>query len=62
MQKTLDQQIQSVQREIAMRQRLYPKWVEQKTMTLAQSAHEIQCMESVLRTLFEMRTQQEHAG
>lgn len=55
MTKTIDEQIASVQREIQMRQRVYPKWCQDGRMTQDKAAHEIQCMESVLRTLHEVR-------
>lgn len=57
--KTIDEQIKSVQREISMRLRVYPRWVEQGRMTDDQSAHEISCMEAVLTTLKKVRNKQE---
>jgi len=49
--KTLTEQIASVEREIAMRKHVYPRWVEDGRYTQQKADHEIECMESVLRTL-----------
>lgn len=48
---TLDRQIACVRREIAMRRRVYPHWVESKKMTQAKADEEIVAMEAVLETL-----------
>ncbi len=48
---TLDQQIACVQREIVMRERVYPHWVLAKRMSEEKAAHEIRAMEAVLETL-----------
>lgn len=48
---TLDQQIQAVAREIAMRRSAYPKWVASKRLTQAKADQEIAAMEAVLETL-----------
>lgn len=55
--KTIDEQIESVRREIGMRQRAYKSWVERGTMSQDRATHEIACMESVLRTLMQVRNQ-----
>lgn len=60
--KTIDDQIKSVVREIGMRQRCYPAWVKKGTMTQDQASHEIACMESVNRTLTKVRREQESVG
>jgi len=60
--KTIDEQIKSVQREIGMRQRVYPAWVKKGLMTQDQAAHEIACMEEVHRTLVQVRREQESVG
>lgn len=51
---TLAEQIACVEREIAMRRRVYPRWVGAKRMTAAKAAAEIATMESVLSTLKSM--------
>lgn len=48
---TLDRQIACVRREIAMRHRVYPHWVESKKMTQVKADEEIAAMEAVLETL-----------
>lgn len=49
--KNLTEQITAVEREIAMRKRVYPRWIESERMTQSKADHEIECMEAVLRTL-----------
>lgn len=52
---TIDQQIACVEREIAMRKRCYPGWVEKGRMTADKAAHEMNAMTEVLHTLNQMR-------
>lgn len=47
----LDEQIACVKREIAMRERVYPKWVASKRMTQAKADSELAAMRAVLRTV-----------
>lgn len=47
----LPAQIACVEREIAMRLRVYPKWVGTGRMTDAKASQEIACMRAVLETL-----------
>lgn len=47
----LPEQVRAVEREIAMRRRVYPRWVESKRMTQAKAAAEIAAMEAVLATI-----------
>lgn len=48
---TIDQQIDCVRREINMRHRVYPRWVEIGRITQAHADHQIAAMEAVLATL-----------
>jgi hypothetical protein len=48
---TLVQQIKCVEREIGMRQRVYPRWIEAKRMTQKKADEEIAAMQAVLETL-----------
>jgi hypothetical protein len=48
---TLEQQIASVKREIAMRERVYPRWVESGRLVQVRADHEIAAMKAVLETL-----------
>jgi hypothetical protein len=52
---SLDEQIAAVTREIAIREAVYPKWVETGKMKKAKADHEIACMMAVLGTLMEAR-------
>mgnify|MGYP000651598192 CR=1 FL=1 len=48
---SLDRQIDGVKREIAMRQRAYPRWVVAGRLTQAKADTEIAVMQAVLATL-----------
>lgn len=54
----LAMQIRCVTREIAMRRRVYPRWVADKRMTQADADHEIATMEAVLETIKKTDAQQ----
>ncbi len=54
MNKSLTDQIASVKREIAMRERVYPAWVMRERMTQIQADHELDCMRAVLATLVKL--------
>ena len=48
---SIDLQIKCVAREIAMRERVYPKWVEAGRMKLDMAEREIATMKAVIETL-----------
>ena len=50
-QPTLQDQIDCVKREIAMRERVYPGWVERRRLSQEQADRELTRMRAVLRTL-----------
>lgn len=50
---SLDDQIACVKREIGMRERVYPRWVEQGRMKAEAAAKETANMKAVLATLEE---------
>jgi hypothetical protein len=52
---TLSDQIASVQREIRMRSKVYPRWVADKKLTQSKADHEIAAMRAVLATLEQVR-------
>jgi len=52
---TLDEQYLEVQREIAMRRRLYPRWVAQQTLAQEKADRQLGCMEAVLETVRKAR-------
>lgn len=47
----LAQQIACVEREIEMRERVYPRWVAADKMTQAEATRELRSMRAVLTTL-----------
>lgn len=48
---TIDDQIASVKREISMRHRVYPRWVDTGKMRQDEADREIAAMNAVLATL-----------
>jgi hypothetical protein len=44
---TADEKRREAQRELTMRKRLYPRWVESGTMTASAAAHQIALMEEI---------------
>lgn len=56
----LTQQIAAAERELAMRLRVYPRWVAAKKMTQQKADHEIEAMRAIVATL--RACQQEHGG
>lgn len=48
---TLQEQIQCVKREIAMREGVYARWVAMRKMTQIKADYELNCMKEVLATL-----------
>ena len=48
---TLDDQIDCVKREIGMRERTYPKWVQTRRLSQEQMDRELGRMRAVLNTL-----------
>lgn len=47
----LTEQVACAEREVAMRRRVYPRWVEAKKMTQQKADHEIAAMEKIAETL-----------
>lgn len=52
---TLDEQIKSVEREIGMRESVYPKWVRAGKMSDLKASREIAAMRAVLSTLHSLK-------
>jgi hypothetical protein len=48
---SMDDMIKCATRELAMRRRVYPKWVEQDRMTQDKADWEIECMEAIVNKL-----------
>lgn len=57
--KTLDEQIKCIEREIALREKTYPRWVMVGTMRQVKATHEIECMRDALATLKQVK-EREH--
>lgn len=57
---SIAEQIASVEREIRMRERVYPRWVEQRRMMEKTAEHEIACMRAVLATLQRIAAEEGH--
>ena len=51
---TLENQIRCVQREIGLRERVYPKWVRDGKMKERVAQYEIEAMKAVLATLLDI--------
>ena len=47
----IDEQVKCVEREIGMRERVYPRWIEAKRMTQKKADQELEAMRAVLETL-----------
>jgi hypothetical protein len=45
---TTTDKLKCAERELAMRKRVYPRWVELNRISAGKSAHEIACMESIV--------------
>jgi len=48
---TIDDQIKCAERELAMRKRVYPRWITAKKMSEEKANREIAVMESIIKTL-----------
>jgi len=48
---TTAEQLACIEREIKMRERVYPRWIEAGKLTPVKAAHEIQTMRDVLELL-----------
>lgn len=51
---SLSDQLQSVRREVAMRKRVYPRWIASGKMTPELAAREIAAMQAVEHTIAEL--------
>jgi hypothetical protein len=45
------QQLECAERELKMRERVYPRWVAQEKMNQEKADHEIACMRAIVATL-----------
>lgn len=58
---TFKQQIECVEREISMRERVYPNWIAAKKLKQEKADYEFACMRAVLHTLKSLNRQYEEA-
>lgn len=59
---TIDDMIKCVEREIGMRMRVYPRWIEQHKMSIEKADLEIRTMQEVLDRLKKLREQDDRMG
>lgn len=59
--KTIEDQIACAKRELAIRERVYVKWVSTGKMTEAQYHHEIECMEAIASSLGKLASMTDHS-
>lgn len=58
----LQTQIKCIKREIAIRKRVYPRWIDQEKMNIEDAKNEIETMEAVLETLSKYESMKEGLG
>jgi hypothetical protein len=54
-----DDMLAAARRELNMRKRVYPRWVEAGRITQVKADHEIACMESIVQVLENRKAAQE---
>jgi hypothetical protein len=54
----LDEQRKEARRELALRKRCYPGWVQRGTMTEGQAAYYLEAMEAIVQTLARLDAEQ----
>lgn len=59
---TIDEQIAEVKREIVMRKKVYPKWIEAGSMQKSKADFQILAMEAVLISLQEIAREKAPQG
>jgi hypothetical protein len=55
---TIKEQLDCAKRELAMRERVYPRWVLQEKMDQKKADHEIACMKAIVATLTPLAEQE----
>lgn len=59
---TLEQQIACIRRELALRQRNYPRWVADGRMKQAESDHQLAAMQAAHDTLMKLKEAEDAKG
>ena len=57
---SLEQQLACAKRELALRQRVYPRFITQNRMTATQAAHELAAMTAIVTTINHLLHEREH--
>ncbi len=52
---TIDEEIAELEREIRLRQQVYPRWVDSKKMTRAKADRQIEVMRSAVESLHRLK-------
>lgn len=53
-------QIKELEREMGMRRRMYPQWVERGTLTKEKATKQLDAMGAALKTLQKLQQEQNH--
>lgn len=48
---TASDKLDCAARELKMRKRVYPRWVEERRMSKEEAAHQIACMEAIIEDM-----------
>ena len=59
---TLEEQIKEVEREIALRKSVYPRWIEKGKLKPDKAARQIETMEAVARSLYVLLSARDKAS
>ena len=52
---TLDQQLASARRELALRKKVFPAWIQNGRLTHEKADHELACMTAIVGTLEKLK-------
>jgi hypothetical protein len=55
---TLAEQIAEAQRELALRERVFPRWVKSGRLSMDEAYHQLAAMRAILRTLQRLEVEQ----
>ena len=59
---TIDEQIAEVKRELGLRQKLYPRWIEKRTLKQENADRQMALMQSILDTLKQLKGNERDSG
>ena len=55
---SLAEQIAEAERELALRRKCYPAWVQSGKLAHEDAYHQLQCMEAIIKTLLRLAAEQ----